>query len=97
MSVRITLYKQGEKSVKVRQIITVNELLSDYKFVKTGACNCNGIFTEKYKNENFILKVRPRRNQHQLSYKSGSDSGITNWVTLTELKAKLDELTKMGI
>lgn len=93
MTARITLYKGGDTKAKITQpVILINQLLAEYNFKEAGSCNCGGIYTLKYQNDKFLLRVRPRRNQHQLSYRGNGNSGITNWVTLSELKTKLDEL-----
>lgn len=67
----------------------MREKLKEYGFKPAGSCNCGGIYTEKYKCDSYLIRVRPRRYRFAI-FESGGV--IVNWTDLKELENKLNEI-----
>lgn len=68
----------------------MTDLLHQYGFKYTGSCNCNGIFTEKYKKGEYLIKWRRKRYTFCVVQ---NNSKITGWLPLKDMESKLKELT----
>ena len=67
----------------------MRELLGRYGFKSSGHCNCGGIYTEKYRCDAYLVRIRPRKYRFAI-YDHGSE--IVKWTDLKELENKLNEL-----
>lgn len=67
----------------------MREILARYGFNPAGHCNCGGIYTEKYRCDTYLVRVRPRRYKFAI-YDHGSQ--VINWTDLKELENKLNEI-----
>lgn len=67
----------------------MRELLERYGFKPAGHCNCGGIYTEKYRCDTYLVRVRPRRYKFAI-YDHGSQ--VVNWTDIKELENKLNEI-----
>lgn len=67
----------------------VLELLTKYDYKPAGSCHCNGVFTLKFKNGDYLIKWRKSRYKFQV-FESGSS--ITGWLEVKELENKLKEI-----
>lgn len=65
------------------------DLLKQYGFKYTGSCNCIGIFTEKYKKGEYMIKWRRKRYTFAIFL---NNAKITGWLHVKDLEAKLKEL-----
>lgn len=65
------------------------ETLAKYGFKSAGSCNCNGIYTLKYKNGPYMVRIR--KNRYTFAIQENG-SYITSFTKLTELEKKLKEL-----
>lgn len=68
----------------------MKELLQRYGFTYEGNCQCDGFQTEKYKNGEYQLRVRVRKDQFKI--KKGVIS-ITIWNPLKDLQQTLQNIT----
>jgi hypothetical protein len=67
----------------------MNETLIKYGFKASGSCTCGGIYTQKYRCDTYLIRVRPKRYKFAI-YDHGSQ--MVNWTDLRELENKLNEL-----
>lgn len=68
------------------------EILNKYGYKPAGSCNCNGVFTLKYKNGDYLLKWRKSRYKFMVFEKGLS---ITSWLEVKELETKLNEIHQL--
>jgi len=67
----------------------MTEILSKYGFKYSGSCNCNGVFTQKYKKGDYLVRVR--KNRYKFMIQKGGKS-TTIWLPTAELENKLNEI-----
>lgn len=67
----------------------MTDLLARYGFKAAGTCNCGGIYTQKFKCDTYLIRVRPRRYKFAIF-----DHGqrVMDWTDLKELENKLNEV-----
>lgn len=65
------------------------DLLTARNFKAAGTCNCGGVYTQKYRCDAYLIRVRPRRYKFAIF-----DHGqrIVDWTDLKELENKLNEI-----
>lgn len=66
----------------------MTETLTRYGFKSAGSCQCGGIYTQKYRCDTYLIRVRPRRYKFAL-YDHGTR--LLDWTDLKELETKLNE------
>lgn len=70
------------------------ELLKRYGYSYEGQCHCDGFQTEKYRNGDFQIRIRQRRNQFRIK-KDGRT--ITQWVPADQLQTALNNIHNVAI
>lgn len=60
-----------------------------YGFKPAGTCNCGGIYTEKYRCDTYLIRIRPRRYKFAI-YDGGMQT--VNWTALDQIEIKLNEI-----
>lgn len=68
----------------------MKELLQRYGFTPDGSCQCDGFQTEKYRNGEYQLRVRVRKDQFKI--KKGGIS-LTIWNPTKDLQQILQNIT----
>lgn len=66
----------------------MTDLLTRYGFKSAGSCQCGGAYTQKYKRDIYIIRIRPRRNKFAVFVMGGR---LLDWTDLKELETKLNE------
>lgn len=67
---------------------------SKYGFSYTGACNCDGITTHKYKRDRFQLKHRVKQGTFKLK-KDGQS--ITQWISEENAIKELEKICGLSV
>ena len=68
----------------------MTDLLHQYGFKYVGSCNSNGIFSEKYKKGEYMIKWRRKRYTFAIFL---NNAKITGWSPIKDLEDKLKVLT----
>lgn len=68
------------------------EVLKKYGFKYVGSCNCNGIYTQKYKRGDYMIRWRSKRYKFVVQYLGKMTGG---WQPVTELENKLKEINEL--
>lgn len=68
----------------------MKELLSKYGFKSDGTCQCDGHHTEKYKKDEFEVRIRTRSNLFKIKHGGRS---MTQWVPTNKLQESLQNLS----
>lgn len=68
------------------------EILTKYGYNPAGSCSCDGIYTLKYKNGNYLIKWRKSRYKFRL-FEYGK--AITGWMEVKEADKKLNEIHQL--
>lgn len=63
--------------------------MQQYGFKSAGTCNCGGVYTEKYRCDTYLVRIRPRRYKFAI-YEDGSRT--MDWTDLSQLENKLNEI-----
>jgi hypothetical protein len=67
----------------------MTDLLTKYGFKSAGSCNCGGVFTQKYRCDTYLIRIRPRRYKFAI-FDHGTR--LLDWTDLKDLENKLNEL-----
>lgn len=65
----------------------MKELLIKYGYEYTGSCHCEGFPTDKYKNGDYQVRLRPKKELFKMKYLGRS---ITQWISTNMLEQTLN-------
>lgn len=67
----------------------MKELLQRYGYEFTGKCNCDGHATEKYRRDEYLLRLRIKQNTFKIKHAGKS---LTNWASGFSLETTLKNI-----
>lgn len=67
----------------------MKELLLRYGYELTGKCNCDGHATEKYRRDEYLLRLRTKQNTFKIKH---AGRALTNWASCFTLETTLNNI-----